>query len=138
MVGGIVALKAVNPHPMRVAPNPPGAGTRLVVQGVWAYVRHPMYCSILQLALALALFHQAWPLFPMWGALLVCLTAKATYEERLLTAMFPKEYPRYRAASCMLVPVPCCAYKATSRCSSTVTGAHPTTHPLMGVSLVRP
>jgi protein-S-isoprenylcysteine O-methyltransferase Ste14 len=91
---GIVALKAVNPHPMRVAPNPPGAGTRLVVQGVWAYVRHPMYCSILHLAraLALALFHQAWPLFPMWGALLVCLTAKATYEERLLTAMFPKEY----------------------------------------------
>ncbi len=75
----------------------------LVTSGPYRRIRHPIYSGIL-----LAILGTALALNIAWLIALVVLGAyfvySATVEERMLTAVFPTQYPHYRASTKMLIP----------------------------------
>ena len=101
-VAGIAALAANRPGNFNVRPEvKPGA--RLVTDGIYAHVRHPMYLAVL-LVMAAALAADPRPLRVLaWLALLAVLLAKAAREERDLRALHPG-YSDYCARTRRLIP----------------------------------
>lgn len=83
----------------------PRPGGFLVRSGVYTYLRHPMYLSVLLVCLALLLRWPSIPLALATVANVVFYFAKARYEERLLTAHYP-DYSDYRAHTWGIVPWP--------------------------------
>jgi protein-S-isoprenylcysteine O-methyltransferase Ste14 len=75
----------------------------LVTTGPYRAVRHPIYSGILLAMLGTALVSNLlWlPAAAFIGAYFV---HSASVEERLLTESFPRDYPRYRARTKMLIP----------------------------------
>jgi len=74
----------------------PRERTALVTSGVYGWMRHPVYSGLLVIGVALAIVGaSAWHI-AAWGALLVVLTVKSTWEERMLRAEHP-EYGEYAA-----------------------------------------
>jgi len=68
---------------------------RLVTQGIYHIVRHPLYCSTILLAFGWSLIWGT-----LWGVILSCilvfiLDGKAKLEEELLTQKYP-EYADYK------------------------------------------
>lgn len=78
-------------------------GSRLVREGPYRWIRHPMYASILLGALALVLETPTPARWLIYGVLAVDLLVKLNYEERLLSAAFPP-YAAYREVSKRLIP----------------------------------
>lgn len=78
--------------------------SRLVTTGVYRYVRHPLYSSLLFLGWGMAFK------FPSWldaGLALLCtffLIATARIEERENVAYFEDEYVEYIGRSKMFIP----------------------------------
>ena len=80
-------------------PAPIAPTERLVVTGVYRYVRNPMYVAVTGAIVGQALlFGQLWLL--AYAALFLVVTAGFVhwYEEPTLTRQFPHDYPAYRAA----------------------------------------
>lgn len=79
------------------------AQPELVTSGPYAYVRHPIYSGILLALLGSALSESYIWLVPfvVAGAYFI-YSARA--EERLMTELFPNQYPAYRQRTKMLVP----------------------------------
>ncbi len=76
----------------------------LVTQGIYVYIRHPMYCSLLLLG---------WGAFfksPSWGGIMVstltsvCLYATARFEEKENLRTFGVEYSEYMKHTKMFIP----------------------------------
>jgi protein-S-isoprenylcysteine O-methyltransferase Ste14 len=83
-LGGALALRSqLTPYPQ------PGAQAVLVTQGVYGWVRHPLYTSVAAAALGWGLLWRSGP--ALLGALALALffLAKARREERWLRARFP-------------------------------------------------
>lgn len=101
-VVGVAALAANRPGNFNVRPEvKPGA--RLVTDGIYARVRHPMYLAVL-LVMAAALAADPRPLrWLAYLALLAVLLAKAAREERYLRALHPA-YAAYAARTRRLLP----------------------------------
>lgn len=78
-------------------------GSRLVRDGPYRWIRHPMYASILLGALALVLDAPTPLRWLIYAVLLVDLLVKLRYEERLLVAAFPI-YAAYQEVSKRLIP----------------------------------
>jgi protein-S-isoprenylcysteine O-methyltransferase Ste14 len=78
-------------------------GSRLVREGPYRWIRHPMYAAILLGALALVLDELTPLRVLIYAILLVNLIVKLTYEERLLAAAFPI-YTAYQEVSKRLIP----------------------------------
>jgi len=78
-------------------------GSRLVRDGPYRWIRHPMYASILLGALALVLDTPTPARWLIYVVLLVDLLVKLHYEERLLAAAFPL-YTAYQEVSKRLIP----------------------------------
>lgn len=99
---GLWALAAMRRSKLNVAPHVrPGA--RLVANGPYRWIRHPMYSALLLIGLALV---WSYPSPGRWLALVLLglvLMIKLHYEERLLTAAFP-DYTAYQARSKRLIP----------------------------------
>ncbi len=72
----------------------PAAGSQLVRHGVYRWVRHPLYTSLLLLSLGWAAWWASGVALLAALALGVFLDFKARYEERLLRERFP-EYADY-------------------------------------------
>jgi protein-S-isoprenylcysteine O-methyltransferase Ste14 len=70
-------------------------GAALKTGGAYAWVRHPIYTSLLLIVLGWCLLTTPWVLIP-FGLLAVVLDAKRQVEERWLLATYP-EYSAYRA-----------------------------------------
>jgi protein-S-isoprenylcysteine O-methyltransferase Ste14 len=70
------------------------ADSRLVMRGVYRWMRHPLYTSLMCLGLAWACYWRSGP--TLFGTLLlaVFLRGKAQREERWLGQQFPN-YPQY-------------------------------------------
>lgn len=80
-------------------------GHRLVTEGIYAHVRHPMYAAFFAMAIAQAL------LLPNWVAGLAGLLGFGTLfalrvgpEERMMEDAFGEEYRAYRRRTARLVP----------------------------------
>lgn len=80
-------------------PAPVAPPERLVVGGVYRYVRNPMYVAVLSMVLGQALLFwepALWLWFGLAGAAMV--TFVRVYEEPDLSERFGADYERYRAA----------------------------------------
>jgi protein-S-isoprenylcysteine O-methyltransferase Ste14 len=78
---------------------------RLVQQGLYRWVRHPMYLALLIDSLGEALVVPNWLVGPYYGmALVVILAFRLGPEERMLLAKFGKDYEVYRATTKRLIP----------------------------------
>jgi protein-S-isoprenylcysteine O-methyltransferase Ste14 len=75
-------------------PQPRAEVQRMVVHGLYAVVRHPLYCSLMLLSLGWTLLWRSGPTLLATLALIVVLDAKARVEERWLRTRFP-EYAAY-------------------------------------------
>lgn len=77
---------------------------KLIERGPYHWVRHPIYASMLAMAVGGAIWYGHAIVFINVMMVLICLWFKAQQEERLLTQYFPQEYPSYRARVKALVP----------------------------------
>lgn len=98
---GAWALAANRPGNFHIRPDPHPEG-RLVTHGPYAYVRHPMYLSVLLVMAAFAVSGDAWQ-WLAWVALAGVLVAKARREERGLAPLHAG-YEAYRARTRAIVP----------------------------------
>lgn len=78
-------------------------GQKLITDGPFRFVRHPIYSAILLLTLGWAFNNPSVTLFVAWAALLIVLLIKIGIEERSLEKKFP-EYVAYRKKTKKLIP----------------------------------
>jgi protein-S-isoprenylcysteine O-methyltransferase Ste14 len=99
---GIWALCANRPGNFKIRPTPRDGG-RLVQEGPYRWIRHPMYTAVIACSLA-----AAWGGASPWGwlaatLLIVVLAIKALLEERWMLAVHP-DYAAYRARTRRFIP----------------------------------
>ena len=88
-LAGVVALgKNLTPFPK------PSEEVQLVRHGIYGLMRHPLYTSVMVLALGWALVWQSWPALLVVAVLPPFFAAKARREERWLRQKFP-DYAAY-------------------------------------------
>lgn len=95
------ALAANRPGNFHIRPDPRSDG-RLITHGPYAYVRHPMYLSVLLAMAAFAWAGDAWQ-WVAWVALAGVLSEKARREERGLAVLHPG-YGPYRERTRAIIP----------------------------------
>jgi len=80
-------------------------GHELRTDGPYGIVRHPIYTGLLGMVLGSALLDGLgrWTLALVAAAVVIFVKLRA--EERLMTELFPSEYPRYRRRVPALVPL---------------------------------
>jgi protein-S-isoprenylcysteine O-methyltransferase Ste14 len=94
--GALVLLLAGRALGSGFTPFPkPAEGGRLVEDGPYAFVRHPVYSGGLLLAVGISLALSPWALVTT-GVLGVVWALKASVEERFLASRYP-EYAGYRS-----------------------------------------
>jgi protein-S-isoprenylcysteine O-methyltransferase Ste14 len=82
-----------------------GAGERkLVIDGVYAHIRHPQYIGIILMTLGLLIHWATIPLLIMWPMLIVQYYRLARREEEELEREFGEDYTRYREKVPMFIP----------------------------------
>jgi protein-S-isoprenylcysteine O-methyltransferase Ste14 len=84
----------------RPEPRPDGA---LVTGGIYAFIRHPLYASLILLGFAWALIWRSWPVLGLALVQAIFLDAKARCEERYLKERFDG-YAAYRRRVKRLIP----------------------------------
>ena len=99
---GLWALQAMGLRQVKVFPEVHGRG-KLIVLGPYRWVRHPMYTSVLLVTLAWTLGSPFPYRILLWVGLVMTLSVKLRYEERLLMERFP-EYEAYRRQTKRLIP----------------------------------
>jgi protein-S-isoprenylcysteine O-methyltransferase Ste14 len=109
LAGGILIARAIYQHKQVNNANPdiypdPSKGRALVMSGVYAYVRHPIYTGVLIVALGAALAHGSLYGFLIVLALAILFTVKSMYEERLLRQQYP-EYQDYQKRTGRFLPL---------------------------------
>lgn len=77
---------------------------KLIENGPYKYVRHPMYTGILTMFLGAAIFVGLAGAFAVFVIGSAGLLLKAHQEENLMAKHFPKEYPKYKARTKMIIP----------------------------------
>lgn len=87
---------------LTILPRPRPEG-RLVREGLYRYVRHPIYGGVVALAVGWALYRGSLLHFAFAAAIAVFFDVKARYEERLMTERFP-EYAAYQTGTRKFVP----------------------------------
>ena len=81
----------------------PKDGGQLIDTGAFAFVRHPMYCGGIWVAVGCALTTRSLLTLAYAALLTAFFDVKASREERWLTAAFP-DYPAYQARVKKLIP----------------------------------
>ncbi|MCB0059549.1 MAG: isoprenylcysteine carboxylmethyltransferase family protein [Caldilineaceae bacterium] len=99
---GAWAILTVSVRNVNVTPDV-RSGSRLVRDGPYRWIRHPMYASLILIGLALVANSFSWLRWLIYAVLAVDLLVKLNYEERLLSAAFPP-YAAYREVSKRLIP----------------------------------
>jgi protein-S-isoprenylcysteine O-methyltransferase Ste14 len=88
-LSGALALgRSLTPFPK------PAATARFVRHGIYAFIRHPLYTSVLCAAVGWSLLWRSWPALVISIALAVFFDAKARHEERWLRRQF-SDYDAY-------------------------------------------
>jgi len=92
IVGGVMMTASLLPAILgfrdlgpNLSPWPqPLATNKLVTHGIYRRLRHPLYLSLILLAVGWAIWRQSWPSLLATAILLFILRRKAAHEERLL------------------------------------------------------
>lgn len=99
---GMWTLWVNRPGNFNIRPEPRSDG-RLVQEGPYKWVRHPMYGAVLLLGAGASAWLSITTGWVLWLALLGVLIAKARLEEKWLFTRYP-EYEGYRVRTWRLVP----------------------------------
>jgi protein-S-isoprenylcysteine O-methyltransferase Ste14 len=97
ILSGILALLGSLHLGQNLTPHPaPRSNATLVQHGIYGWMRHPLYTSLMLAALGWALLWQSLPALLACVILILVLDAKARVEERWLLQRFPAyaEYAR--------------------------------------------
>lgn len=87
-----------------MTPNPvPRANYKLKTTGVYKYIRHPMYFTVLILMVGIVLYFHAFYSFAWIVILFIFFIFKSTAEEKFLSTKFP-EYTAYRLSTKRILP----------------------------------
>ena len=76
----------------------------LVTTGIYGYIRHPMYSSLLLLAWGIFFKAPSWPGIVLAAAATGCLVATAKVEERENVRFFGSSYQSYMRQTKMFIP----------------------------------
>jgi len=99
---GLWAIVAVGLHQLRIRPEVhPDA--RLIMNGPYRFIRHPMYTSVLLFAVCAVAADFSWLRLGVITALAATMVLKLLYEERLLDEHFAG-YADYRNRSWRIIP----------------------------------
>ncbi|MCL4415823.1 MAG: isoprenylcysteine carboxylmethyltransferase family protein [Actinobacteria bacterium] len=91
-------------HKSRVSITPEVApGGKLITEGPYTHIRHPMYTSLLILTLILVINFFTWQRLVFWIILLIDLIIKLHYEESVLEKHF-YNYQEYQQKTKKLIP----------------------------------
>ncbi len=89
LIGGGVAWRGAKDLGRNLTPFPsPSCGAELIVSGIYAHIRHPLYSSIAILAVGWTVLWQSLPAAIVTIGLMLFLRAKAVHEETLLRRLF--------------------------------------------------
>jgi protein-S-isoprenylcysteine O-methyltransferase Ste14 len=92
---GLIALAGFLALGRNLTPHPkPRADATLVRHGIYGFIRHPLYCSLVLGCIGWGLVWQSGPAAGFAVVLALVLDAKARVEERWLREQFP-EYSDY-------------------------------------------
>ena len=95
LIGAGVALAGALALGSNLTPFPkPGEQAQLVRHGIYAVIRHPLYCSVIAASMGWALVWQSWSALLVATSHIPFFLAKAHREERWLREKFP-EYADY-------------------------------------------
>ncbi len=98
---GFMALISFN---QKVTPMPiPRTGSRLVTNGIYAVIRHPMYLSVILFIFGFILYVQAYFCLIPFVLLVYFFTRKINFEEKQLFEKFA-EYKSYQLKTKKLFP----------------------------------
>ena len=89
--------KSLTAHPI------PGKNAVLVTDGLYRFVKHPIYTGLLLIGLSLTITAGFFPHLIFFAALIVLLNFKARFEERLLAARYP-DYEDYSKKTGRFLP----------------------------------
>ncbi len=107
-VPAAIALLVVSAHlsrnGLRIVFHTPRPRAEVIREGVFRWVRHPVYLGEILLYLALLLFSLSLAAAGVWLLVIIFLHAISRYEERLLTQRFGDEYRRYMEEVPMWIP----------------------------------
>ncbi len=84
LIGAAVGLAAIYAHPrgnFNIRPDIKEE-CMLIRHGIYRYIRHPMYTSVMAMGAGIALLRSDAVMWTMWAALATVLTLKAKREER--------------------------------------------------------
>jgi protein-S-isoprenylcysteine O-methyltransferase Ste14 len=99
----VLVVAAINlGRSLTALPNPTGRST-LKTDGIYRWVRHPIYSGLLALVIGTAIRSANLVDAALAAALVVLLAAKARWEERLLAHRYP-DYAAYAARTPAFVP----------------------------------
>ena len=93
----IAALRRFGRVGTTMKPHHPDDATTLVTDGIYAYTRNPMYCAILLVLLAHAIWEGRLRTLVALPGLLLTLQPQIAAEEDALTRLFGADYEEYRA-----------------------------------------
>lgn len=91
-------------HNYQLGGSAPRSEDRMVVNGPYSLIRHPMYSAALSISLGLACLIQSWVLFGVFCIYLVLLTPLISTEENELRKAYPEQYGTYQHKTRRLIP----------------------------------
>ncbi|MFC1780444.1 methyltransferase family protein [Patescibacteria group bacterium] len=101
IVGGIIAILS---HRSIRAAIQDGEIKYVIKTGVFRFVRHPLYLSVMMMSLSLALLINSYLLLLTFFIVIVVLVCEAKWEEGILTKKFGDEYMEYKRVTGMFLP----------------------------------
>ncbi len=79
-------------------------GHELITQGIYGYVRHPIYTGFILMGLGTILVAQNFLVMLFFISQIPIFLSRIGHEEKLMTQTFPKDYPAYKKRSKTLIP----------------------------------
>lgn len=99
---GLISIFQMKLHNLSIKPEPK-ENAELIQSGIYKYIRHPMYMSILVFLCPLIDFESNSISLNLFILLIIVLAFKMNYEETLLRSKFP-EYENYIGTTKRLIP----------------------------------